>query len=133
MAEVCPKESIISLITTKKEKIKTRNHAKRVEMGSLEEEESITCLRLPQNFVEMDEKNEYLQCLESSNNQDTKSKTEMTIEENESVKRAPDESEAEKPNLKRRKESLHKGLLDCDRSLKNLKICRDAKDEENEN
>ena len=90
-------------------------------------------LKVASKFCGDGRKNEYLQCLESSNNQDTKSKTEMTIEENESVKRAPDQSEAEKPNLKRRKESLHKGLLDCDRSLKNLKICRDAKDEENEN
>ena len=131
MAEVCPKESIMSLITAKPEKRKTRKRAKRVEMGSLEEEESITCLKLPRNSVEMDEENEYFRCLESSNSQDTKSETEITTEEDESAIRAADEGE-EKPNLKRRKESLHKGLVDGDRFLKKLKISSNAKDEENE-
>ena len=122
MAEVCPKESIMSLITEKIMKRKTRKRCARREIPSLEEDESMTCLKMSRNSVQIEKECSILQ--ESSSDTDKKSDMEIAIEE---TARELFDEKGEKSRLKRRKVSLDKDLVDSDVFSKKLKINSESK------
>lgn len=122
MAEVCPKASIMSLITAKLVKRKTRKRRANQEIPSLEEDESMTCLKLPRNSVEIE--NEFYILQESTSNTGKKSDMEIAIEE--TGTELLDEKD-EKSRLKRRKVPLDKDLFDSDVFSKKLKINSESK------
>ena len=121
MAEVAPRESITSLTTTTPEKRKACKKTI-LEMESLEEEESLSCLKWPANAV-MAKENEYLRCLESASNLAME-----RITEDCETQRLCNENE-EKPNFKRRQNSLDGNIVDGERSLKKLKISSEPQSE----
>ena len=122
MAEVCPKESIMSLITEKLLKRKTKKRCAKQEIPSLEEDESMTCLKLPRNSVDIEK--EFCILQESSSDTDKKSYMEIAIEE---TARELFDEKGEKSRLKRRKVSLDKDLVDSDIFSKKLKINSESK------
>ena len=112
----------MSLITEKIMKRKTRKRCARREVPSLEEDESMTCLKLPRNSVEIEKECCILQ--ESSSDTDKKSDMEIAIEE---TARELFDEKGEKSRLKRRKVSLDKDLVDSDVFSKKLKINSESK------
>lgn len=131
MAEVSQKESIMSLITATPEK-RERNKRKDRKRGMDfldEEEESMICLKLPEN-VERVEQTDYLRYLESGSNEDGKSEMEITTEANE---KRYGENEEKRPNLKRRQTSvpsLDKSIIEGEGSMKKLRINSEPRDEQ---
>lgn len=113
MAEVSPRESIMSLTTTSPEK---RKRAKKLEVETdILEEESLSCLKLPETV----EETEYHWTLQSTDKTEKHEEMEMTTGD---LKRHGDSSNDEKPNLKRRQNSLDESIVEGDTSLKKLKI-----------
>ena len=124
MADVSPKESIMSLIATTPEKRQIRKDTKQ-ELDTLEEEESLSCLKWPEN-AETVEDTGYLRCLESASSTGKRSDMEITNGDSE-TERLYGQSE-EKPNLKRRQNSLDKRIADGEGSFKKLKISGESQD-----
>lgn len=122
MADVSPRESIMSLTTTSPEK---RKRAKKLELETEAlEEESLSCLKLPETV----EETEYHWALESADKTEKHEEMEMTTGD---LKRHyGDSSNEEKPNLKRRQNSLDESIVEGDASLKKLKISSESKEED---
>ena len=122
MADVSPRESIMSLTTTSPEK---RKRAKKLELETEAlEEESLSCLKLPETV----EETEYHWALESADKTEKHEKMEMATGD---LKRHyGDSSNEEKPNLKRRPNSLDESIVEGDASLKKLKISSESKEED---
>ena len=112
----------MSLITEKIMKRKTRKRCARQEIPSLEEDESMTCLKMSRNSVQIEKECSILQ--ESSSDTDKKSDMEIAIEE---TARELFDEKGEKSRLKRRKVSLDKDLVDSDVFSKKLKINSESK------
>ena len=122
MAEVSSTESIMSLTTTTPEK---RKRAKKLEKETnILEEESLSCLKLPETV----EETEYHWTSESTDKTEKHEEMEMTAGD---LKRHyGDSSNEEKPNLKRRQNSLDESIVEGDTSLKKLKISSESKEED---
>ena len=126
MADVSPKESIMSLITTTPDKRQIRKDTKQ-ELDTLEEEESLSCLKWPENAESVEDAG-CLRCLESVSSMDKKSEMEITNVDCQ-TERLSGQSE-EKPNLKRRQNSLDKRIADGEGSFKKMKISGEPQDEQ---
>lgn len=112
----------MSLTTTSPEK---RKRAKKLELETEAlEEESLSCLKLPETV----EETEYHWALESADKTEKHEEMEMTTGD---LKRHyGDSSNEEKPNLKRRQNSLDESIVEGDASLKKLKISSESKEED---
>lgn len=121
MAEVAPRESIMSLTTGTPEKRKTRRDTE-MELDALEEE-SLSCLKWPENAETVEEPG----CLWRS---ESVSDTEKHVEMEDCERGRLHNENEEKPNLKRRQNSLDASVLDGEGSLKKLKISPESQDEQ---
>lgn len=116
MAEVAPRESIMSLVTKKSEQKRVLKRASVAVEPVMED--SVSCFDCS-GYVETVEdtkqcKKNTLWCAQLLNSTEKRARK--------SVGRQRDERNEEKPNLKRRSNLLEESLIEGERSLKKMKI-----------
>ena len=122
MAEVAPRESIMSLVTETSEQ---RRVLKRTNIAVEPViEDSVSCFNCSGNVEIVEDptegKSNTLWCSQPVNNAEKQAQKRMG--------RQSDESNEEKPNLKRRNNSLEESLVEGEGSLKKMKISAELQD-----
>lgn len=124
MAEVAPRESIMSLVTEKSEQRRILKGTN-ITVESVVED-SVSCFNCNGNGETVKEtaqsKENNVWCLEPVDNVDNQAERVASME------RQNGEKNEEKPNLKRVNNSLEKRLVEGERSLKRLKISAEPED-----
>lgn len=122
MAEVAPRESIMSLVTETSEQRRVLKSASIAVEPVVED--SVSCFNCTGNVETVEDttqdKRNTLWCPQLVNSADKQAQK--------SVGRQSDESNEEKPNLKRRNNSLEESLVEGEGSLKKMKITTELQD-----
>lgn len=122
MAEVAPRESIMSLVTETSEQRRVLKSASIAVEPVVED--SVSCFNCTGNVETVEDttqdKRNTLWCPQLVNSADKQAQK--------SVGRQSDESNEEKPNLKRRNNSLEESLVEGEGSLKKMKITAELQD-----
>lgn len=122
MAEVAPRESIMSLVTETSEQRRVLKSASIAVEPVVED--SVCCFNCTGNVETVEDttqgKRNTLWCPQLVNSADKQAQK--------SVGRQSDESNEEKPNLKRRNNSLEESLVEGEGSLKKMKITAELQD-----
>lgn len=122
MAEVAPRESIMSLVTETSEQRRVLKSASIAVEPVVED--SVSCFNCTGNVETVEDttqgKRNTLWCPQLVNSADKQAPK--------SVGRQSDESNEEKPNLKRRNNSLEESLVEGEGSLKKMKITAELQD-----
>lgn len=122
MAELAPRESIMSLVTETSEQRRVLKSASIAVEPVVED--SVSCFNCTGNVETVEDttqdKRNTLWCPQLVNSADKQAQK--------SVGRQSDESNEEKPNLKRRNNSLEESLVEGEGSLKKMKITAELQD-----